>query len=419
VTFDGLAQQAFSKGREREALQYLNAWALSSDAGASEVLSGIQWVPALRRPTMAVRWGVGIQLTAPPRFSGDAKPIGSTQAFGTGRERRPGGGNPGEPGSPEGGFAGGNLGYEGGAGGGGGRNNAVSQYAGEFGSMVLERFQARVSSGKFGKALKNASSGPTGGGGGAEGYAGSGAYPGAGADVDAEGSLGAPGLSGGAAPGAAPPGYGAGRGMPPGSSSGPGRGGAGSAGDGAVLSTGLTLLGVGNDKELREKALEAHVDVLAIFKVKLSVNRANFVNNDTEIVLVDPVKGKELFNSATLNNIKVQKDREQNKDDGVEKEVKKMFEYIDQDLTVTSLPSILTPEIVKNSRVQGKLLTGEIVDPLAVLTEIRFYNRNKLLADDDMAAAFVKVAGAEDAKTLLEGSEEERKKVVEKWLPQG
>jgi hypothetical protein len=397
TTLDGLAKHAFQQGRERDAIQYLQGWALTTNAGASEVLSGIQWVSGLRRPAMAVRWGVGIQLAAPRGFTGDAKPIGSQQQLG-GRARQ-GGGEGGAPGSA--GFNPGGEGF-----GGGGGDDSIAKFAGDFGSKVMEQFQSRVSSGKFGKALRDAPSGASGSADGA-GFGGGGAFPGAGGGIAGGGFPGGPG--GGMRGPGGPPGAG-----------GPGAGVAGAGGTGGgQIATGLTSFGTGTDKELKEKAAKDKIDVLAIFKVKVSVNRANLINNDVELVLLDVAKGKELYNSGTLNNMKVQKDREQNKEDGVEKEVKKIFDFIDKDLTLTNLPAALTPEIVKTNRVEKQLLAGTIDDPLSVLTEIRFYHRNKLLSDADALAAIGKVAGEANAKTLLEGTEEDRKKVIERWLPQG
>jgi hypothetical protein len=351
---------------------------------------------------MAVRWGIGVQLAAVPRgFSGDAKPIGTQQQFAA-RGGRPGSGegNPGGlAGAGSAGFAEGGFGSGGGAAAGSG---AIGQYAGEFGGMILEQFQSRVASGKFGSALQNAPAGGSTDGGG--GY---------------DSGAAAIGLAGASSAGSAGAYSGRAMGMRGAYGGAGAAGGSGAKAGEEHISTGLTLIGVGTDKELKEKARQARVDVLAIFRVKIQVNRAGFVNNDCEVVLLDPIKNTELFKTGSLNNIKVQKDREQSKEDSVEKEVKKLFEYIDKDLTVTELPGALTPEIVKTRRVDNQLLAGSIDDPMAVLAEIRFYQRNKLLSDADAEAAIAKVAGDASAKTLLEGKEEDRKKVVEKWLPKG
>ena len=407
TTYDAFARQAFQQGRERDAIQYLQAWALTSDAGAADVLSSIQWVPELRRPTMAVRFGIGIQLTAPRGVKDDFKPIGSQQQLASKGKKGGGeGSGAGAGGAP--GFASGAPGFasgggEGGFGGDGssGASESLAKYAGDFGSMFLEQFQSRLANGKFGKVLKDAPFGTSDSQFGGGGLAGSG---GASSGAAIPGGIGIPG-------GSRMPGM-------------PGRrpGGAAAGAANAVrITTGLTMLGLGAEKELKDKAVKENLDVLIVFRVKITVNPAGLINNDVEVIMTEPGKPKEFYNSAgTLNNIKVQKNRELNKDDGVEKEINKIFEVIDAKVSVADLPAGVTPEKVKASRVDNQLLAGKIDDPLAVLTELRFYQHNKLLSDADAAASMAKVVGGEaTAKTLLEGKEEDRKKVIEKWLPQG
>lgn len=407
TTFDGLAKLSFQQGRERDAFQYLYAWGLTSDAGAAEVLSNYQWVPGLRRPSLAVRWGIGVHVTAPPNFSSDPSPIGTQQALG-------GRGSRGKYGDQEGGYGGpGAPEFPDGAGGGGdgAGGNAVTRYAGELGQKILDEFQARVGDGRFGKILKDA---PAPGSSGGDGeYAG-------GAPAGPGGVPGFPGGDGGfpggdlGGPGGLP-GFG-GRGGPPGFGGQPGIGGA--AGEGAMAS-GLTMLGIGSEKDLREKARKNGIDVLAMFRVKVSVNRAGIIVNETELTILDASKtgAAPLHTTRPLTNVKVQQARAQNKDDGVDKELKQLFEFIDKELCVANLPEGLTPEVVKTKRVD-LLAKGTYENPLPVLSEIRFYNRSKLLNDVDAVGAFSQLLGSEAAaKTLLEGKEEDRKKVVEKWTP--
>jgi hypothetical protein len=105
-----------------------------------------------------------------------------------------------------------------------------------------------------------------------------------------------------------------------------------------------------------------------------------------------------------------------NQDDGVDKEVKRIFEYVDQKLVVSALPEF-PPAIVKTKRVDV-LISEKHDNLLPVLAEIRFYHRNKLLSDEDTIAAFAKLLGNDtDARTLLTGSEDERKSILQKWLP--
>ncbi len=90
--FDGKAILAFRRGKEKDALQFLYAYALTSDAGAESLLPTMRWVSGLRQPLLAVRWGVGFVVTAPRNFNGDPKPVGSNQTIPTRGAQRDGGG---------------------------------------------------------------------------------------------------------------------------------------------------------------------------------------------------------------------------------------------------------------------------------------------------------------------------------------
>jgi hypothetical protein len=185
-----------------------------------------------------------------------------------------------------------------------------------------------------------------------------------------------------------------------------------------LLTSGLTFLGTGTEKELVEKAKKSSIDVLGVFRIKISINKAGFIINETELAIFDVAKGqKPLYETTPLTNVKVQQARMQNKDDGVDREVKQLFEFIDKELVVAPLPEKLTPENVKARRVDA-LVKGTYDNPLPVLAEIRFYHRNKLLSDDDAATAISQILSSPPAaKTLLEGKEDERKKALEKWIP--
>lgn len=386
VTLDGLAKLAFQQGRERDAFQFLYAWGLTTDAGAAEVLSNYQWVTGLRRPAMAVRWGVGLQITSPPNFTASPFPIGTQQALAVRGVKRdqPGGAAPDAAGFTGGGEA--------------PLNNEITQYSGELGQKIFAEFQTRMSDGRFGKALQNvpADGDPSVGG----------AYPGAaglgfsGADRSGQ-AFGPPAgadMSGGVRAAGQRPG----------------------APAEILLSAGLTFLGTGSEKDLLERAKKSSLDVLAVFRVKLTVTRGGFTSNEIEIALIDVAKGgKPLFETRRLENLKVQQDRMANRDDGVEKEVKKLFEYIDQNLVVSKIPEKLTADSVKTKRVDA-LVKVKYDNPLPVLAEIRFYNRNNFLSDEDTLAAFSQImANDSAAKTLLEGKEDERKQAIEKWVPKG
>jgi hypothetical protein len=64
------------------------------------------------------------------------------------------------------------------------------------------------------------------------------------------------------------------------------------------------------------------------------------------------------------------------------------------------------------------MLEAKYENPLPVLAEIRFYHHSKLLSDKDTLDAYARLLGDEEkARTLMEGSEVDRTKTLEKWLP--
>ncbi|MGE0756697.1 MAG: hypothetical protein AB7O38_06740 [Pirellulaceae bacterium] len=385
TTLDGLAKYANQQGRDKDAFLYWYAWGLTSDAGASEVLSSYQWVPALRRPALAVRWGIGMTVTAPPRFEGDPKPIGTTQGLSIGKRREGGGGaGGGTDGVPGGDLAGG---LDVGASGGGSviQDAAIKRYTGEFGEKVLQEFQNRIADGRFGKFFQDMPAGNTT----------SNSYE---ADP-ANAGLPGEGLPGGEA-----------MGVP-----------AGAARAGGInhVMPGLISVGTGPEKTLLEKARKEGLDVLALVNVKITINRANLIINETVIEFYDVSKPtKPLFKSRDeLTNTKVELARQKNQDDGVDKAVQSHFEYIDKNLVVMALPDF-PPDAVKNSRLPA-LLQSKPENVIPLLAELRFYHRSKLLSDEDTQAAVKQLLGNDEsaATTLLTGSEDDRKKVLEKWLP--
>ncbi len=421
--FDGAAKVAFQAGRETEAFKYLYAHALSSAEGGANLLTSIQWVTGLKRPALAVRFGAGVALKSPPNIS-DVKPIGSTQQlpqrgargqrgggggddFGGGGEGFGGGPAPGGPGGFGGEGGGGDL-----FGGGGARSGGlIAKYAGDLGSNMVKAFQERVNRGAFGAVLKDAPKAGRGRGGfqgGDGGYAG-----GEGFGADPAGPGEAPGLSAG--PGA--PGSDGGF---AGEGGGYGGGDGGGFGDGRASgiedARGMTILGVGPERELVNKAKKEGLDVLFLFEVSVKVNpKTRLVTNDTKVVLIDVAKGGRIHTGKLLNNFKVQKARSESKEDGISKEIDKLFEFIDANLTMSPPPSILNSGHI-TKRV-ASLVSTKPDDILPVLTEIRFWHRRNLLDDEGLTAAFSQMLSPEIGEQLATGSEDERKAIVKRWLP--
>ena len=92
-TFMVKAERAMQQGNEKLAFDYVYASALAEDS--TEVLDKFMWVNAFKRPAVAVRWGIGVDVTVSPKsYEGNYYPVGSTQTIPerTSKNRRTGGG---------------------------------------------------------------------------------------------------------------------------------------------------------------------------------------------------------------------------------------------------------------------------------------------------------------------------------------
>ncbi|MBP87363.1 MAG: hypothetical protein CMJ64_11685, partial [Planctomycetaceae bacterium] len=413
---EGKAYWSFKRGKDADAMKYLYAYGLSDDQGAQSVLSTIRWVPGLKRPSLAVRFGAGVQVTAPPTFKGDPKALGSTQKLPT---RGGGGGRGGEGGFGDagagaegaGGFGGeggyGPGGFAGGGGGGGGGkaagiNPVLARNTGDLGEKLVAAYKERLMRGDYGAVLKKAAGeapAPSGGGAGAYGAEAAGAQAGFGGGKFAGGY--------------------------PGGGAGAGGGAQAGGGDVAQIAPGLTMLGVGSQKELLAKAKEAGVDVFLLFKVSIKPNpKTRLVINEASFALLDAKTGQSLADAKTrkklppsrkLTNMDVQKSRAAGKDDGIDREVDKLFAFVDANLKMVDLPAALNAENVLK-RV-GSLIAKPVDDKLPVLSEIRMYNVKGLLQDAHLSKAYEKVLGVDFGRMLATGTDEDKHKVVQRWLP--
>lgn len=391
---DGKAQLAFRRGKEKDAMQFLYAHALTTDAGAQSLLPTIRWVGALREPKLAVRWGAGFVVTAPRNFNGDPKPVGSQQKIPT-RGANRGDGAGGNDGFDSGGGGEYGPGDGSGGGGGGGNDSLLKKGAGELGEKLAAAYTERCMRGDFGNVLKQAMEASSGGnrgnaGGGASEYGGE--------------MYGADGAGAGT-------GYGA--------KAGPEGGGAAAAALTKVtqIMPGLSMLGIGTQKELFERARADGIDVVVIIDVKLRVNTSvGLVTNDSTLSLRD-TKSSEIYHTTKkFNNIAIQKLRADGKEDGVDKELAALFEIIDAKFKMADLPAVVNAKVAAN-RVANLAKEGHD-NPLPVLAEARMYHQKGLLEESELFAAYEEILGVDSGRLLATGTEEDKEKVLSRWLPE-
>ena len=435
-TLKELADQRFREGWDSEALDFLYAAILTNENEmADEILAKYKWSTGLKRPVLAIRVGLGMELND-PEFSGNPYPIGTKQDLkkkkkgnggfpgGGGGGGFPGGGGggfggPGGPGGGGGGFGG--PGGPGGGGGGGGGGGAadIEKFTGDIGKRMVTELTSRVRKGNFGNALRDAvartkkkSSGRRGGGGGGRGGPGGG-FGGPGGPGGGGGGFGGPGGPGGGGGGFGGPG-------------GPGGGGGGFGGGGSQsqqntgsVSPGIAYLGRGSESELMTSAAEQAVDVLVVFDVNVKETKSGIVKNLTKVSVHDVATGKKLGTTRrALDNVEIQNKGKKKLDDAI----KQLLSTIDMKYKLTSklaaLPPGIKPEHIK-SRMK-KLLNGDTEGSrLWVLAEARLYHSKQLIEDSELQGTYDFVLGAGAGEQLASEEPAERKQALEEQLPEG
>lgn len=371
------AEFAFASGKERDAINLAYAHAIAADdEAAKELLSQAKWSTVGLRPVLALRFAVGVILTASDDLQ-DLRPIGSGQSDGSG------GGE----------FAGGSFGG-GGATKKGGTERTFQQLTGAFGEALVTQFENRWTSGSLGSVFKDVEeSQPTtdaaGGAGFNPGYAG-GAYSGSGYEgVGMPGDVGGmPGEFGGDATQAqrAP--------VKPGSQ----------------ITQGLLFIGTGNQAELLAKASELGVDGLFVFDVKAEQNRRRqTVENDTRLRLVT-IDGKALAATSTLNNIEIQRNRMRGVDeDLLDKNIERCFAMFDEKVRLDNMPA-LKPEHAQSRMRQ--LIVDKKSSNLTKLFEARLYHSLGLLNNDELSMLYQIVLRGNEGIALASGTVDDRRLVL-------
>ena len=402
-SIEDLIKHHYKTGDEDAAIRFVYADAIVNDKRARDLADEMKWAPSLKRPSLAIRWGVGIELNAPKEFDQHPHPIGyedpNKPAASSGNRRRgnrrnqfPGMGMMGAPGQ------GGSTVTE--------PTEASAQFAfytGDFGDAVLQQLNDRATEGKFGAAIEVGSK-----------------YfekktESAAAPVSAGPS--GPGGMNGAMMQAMQRQMGGGRGGPPAANTA-----SSDKVESKLLAPGVTYLGKGSAKELMAKADKAGIDYVVVFKVDITVGPKDKVSNSTRVRILPasrPAKGselKEIYAGKSMNSEAITK-RMNEGDSPLEKEIEPMMAAVDSQIKLGDLPSKLTSEAAKG-RV-AKLAESKERNPLRSMVEIRYFHTIQMIDDKDLKEAIVKILGDESKyEKLMRGeSEMDRCAVLRKWLP--
>ena len=180
---------------------------------------------------------------------------------------------------------------------------------------------------------------------------------------------------------------------------------------------GLSMLGIGTQKELIERAREDGIDAVVIIDVKLRVNTSNgLVTNDSTLSLLAAKTQAKLHTTRKINNLDVQKARAAGKDDGVDKELEGLVEAIDANLKMTDQLAGISAAAA--ARRVAALAAEKHENPLPVLAEMRLYHVKGLLEESALFAAYEEILGVDYGRQLATGTEEDKKKALARWLPE-
>jgi hypothetical protein len=437
-TLSERADDAFRKGNDREAFQLVYAAAISNDEAAQRLPDEFRWIASLKKPSLGVRWALGITYSPPRGYTGHPSPVGYEPPAASTNNNTPGSAGP-TPGSPSGGQAKpkkshilgqrdrDKQGYGGQSGGASSPSNQPAQdkpppsyppsdpagfltyYTGEVGDQVVKALSKRMTSGTYGPVLQHAAevfeSGPA--------PASNNNFPG--------GAGPTPGSIGPMPGGIAPP-----------NSAGPMPGGIGAPGApggqnnpaskpdkfkiGAIV-PGVVMLGQGNEGDLINAAEEQQVDFVILFEVSVRKSNKDATNNTKFRVLsldkaklppaettAEGEKPREIFVSSTINSKRVESAREDNKDDPLKEEIAGFEEAIDGEVVVTPLSEKVSTEEVALKR--ANYLASKSENQLANLAEIRQYQVAKLINDTDAAGLYEKILGKTNAEKFLKAKNE-------------
>lgn len=426
-TLSERADDAFRKGNDREAFQLVYAAAIANDEAAERLPEEFRWIASLKKPSLGVRWGLGVTYSPPKGYTGHPSPVGYEPPSPP-SNNAPGSIGPGSPSAP--GAASGqnkprksrifgqrDRGNQGGQPGAASNDSSnqkpppsyppgdpagfLSFYTGEVGEQVVEVLAKRIDDGTFGPVLQHAAevfdSAPS--------APATNSYPGL-SPMGPMGPMGPIGPQGSLGP-AGPMGPGG-----PGNNS-PAKPEKFKIG---AIAPGIVMLGEGNEHELLEAAEDQQVDFVILFDVSVRKSNKDATNN-TKFHVVALEKAKlaaaataegqplgEIFASGTINNKRVESAREDNKDDPLKEEIAGFEKAIDAEVVVSKLSEKVSTEEIALKR--AAYLASKSDNQLAHLAEIRQYEVAKLIKHQDMADLYEKILGKANADKLLSAKTE-------------
>ncbi len=178
---------------------------------------------------------------------------------------------------------------------------------------------------------------------------------------------------------------------------------------------GVLFLGEGPSQETVKTAQQEGLDLLIHFDVAIKTVREDDVENLSRCRVVHVATGKTIGVSKAFDGPEAERlvDFERTSEaEYVTEKLQNLLDIVDDKLAVTEMPK-LSPEVAK--RRVASLLTKSGDPPLRRLAEIRVYQSQGLIADEDVESAFQIIAG-DDGLVLLYGPRDERIEIVRRLV---
>ncbi|TWU21647.1 hypothetical protein Pla52o_38340 [Novipirellula galeiformis] len=174
---------------------------------------------------------------------------------------------------------------------------------------------------------------------------------------------------------------------------------------------GIVYLGLAPSTETIKRAQKHDIDFLLHFDVVLKPGRDETIQNVSRCRLIKVSDGKTLGLSKPADSNEVQR-TEAVPRDYVSEQISNLFAIIDRQLALTDMPK-LSPEIAK--RRVASMFSGSRADRMKALAEIRLYQAQQLISDEEAEKAFYIVGGGEAMK-LMYGTQEDKIATVHQWV---
>ena len=177
---------------------------------------------------------------------------------------------------------------------------------------------------------------------------------------------------------------------------------------------GIAFLGEADAKDAIKVAAGANIDMVLHFDVLLKQPRGRDVQSVCRLKMVHVPSGKTLATSKQFDNYEAGNQASTGRmteRSYVTERLETLFGVIDRQIKTNPLPQ-LSADVAR--RRVGTLLSGGQSNGLRTLAEIRLYQMQGLLSDEEVEVAF-DIVGGEEGLQLLHGKLDERLALARKW----